>query len=133
VVAGLKSSDFLAMKVSLTSRGLGFHNSSSVGFWHSFRGKLRPNLMPAQPIFRISRELSVPSELRVPTYRFSNFALGVRRSIAIVEVVVAQFYSHSIEIERSDETRQPVPWNEEIDNMEYSDEDCLEQRGLEVG
>jgi len=71
VVAGLKFSGFRDMNVWLTSLGLGFHNSSSVGFWHCLRGKLRPNLIPAQPILRISRELSLPSELRVPMYRFS--------------------------------------------------------------
>jgi hypothetical protein len=49
-----------------------------------------------------------------------------------MEIVVAQLDSHKVKIECSDQTRQTMPRNEEVDNMEDFDEYRFEQRRFEV-
>ena len=61
-----------------------------------------------------------------------ELALGICRGVTIVKIVVAQLNSKEVEIERPNQSRQPMPWDEEVDEVEDFDEDRLEQRGLEV-
>jgi hypothetical protein len=43
-----------------------------------------------------------------------------------MEVVIAQLDSEEVKVEDSDQSRQTMPWNEEVDKVEDSDEDSLE-------
>lgn len=86
VVAGLNSPGFLDMKASLTSLGFGVHSSSSVGFSQYFLGKLRPNLIPEQPILGMVSELSLPSEFLAEMKRLSSKGVSSVLPWAVADV-----------------------------------------------
>jgi hypothetical protein len=58
--------------------------------------------------------------------QLSKLTLSVCRGVAIMEVVIAQLDSEEVKVEDSDQSRQTMPWNEEVDKVEDSDEDSLE-------
>lgn len=52
--------------------------------------------------------------------------------VSIMEIVLSQLDSEETKIERPDETRETMPGYVKIDDMEYGDEDGVEQGRFEI-
>ena len=49
-----------------------------------------------------------------------------------MKIVIAQLDSEEVEIESTNQAREAVPRDKEVDDVEDFDEKCLEQCGFEV-
>lgn len=57
-------------------------------------------------------------------------ALSTAVGVDIVQIVLAELNTHSLQVERTNQGGQFVPWDEFVDDVEEADEEAVEKVGL---